>query len=56
MTKVTLRPHMQAAAYIRGPKHAYAGTLLHTQLRVQRHKKGKSFATTAEVWNKPHIV
>ena len=32
-----------AVAYVRGPKHADIGTLLHTQLRFQKHKKIQVF-------------
>ena len=56
MTKVALGPHMWAAACVRGSKHAYAGTLLCTLPRFQRHKKGKFFAIMTEVWNESHIV
>jgi len=53
---VALGPHTWAVVYIRGPKHAYAGTFLHTQLGFQKHGKCKSFAIVAEVWNESHIV
>ena len=55
-TKVALGPGMWVAAYIRGPKHVYAGTLLCMQLRFQKHEKGKFFAIMAEVWNESHII
>ena len=32
MTKEALGPHTRVAACVRGPKHAYAGMLLRTQL------------------------
>ena len=47
---------MWAAACVRGPKHAYVGTLLHKQLGFQRHKKGKFSTIMVEVWNESHIV
>ena len=53
---MALGPRMWAAAYIRGLKHAYTGTLLHMQLGFQRHKKGKFSIVIAEVWNESHIV
>ena len=56
MTKVALDPHTWATTCIRGPKHAYAGTLLCTQLGFQRHKKCKFSAIIVEVWNKSHII
>jgi len=53
---VALSPRTWAAAYIRGPKHTYAGTLLRTQLGFQKHKKGKFSAIMAEIWNESHFV
>ena len=49
MTKVAPNPQTWATACIRGPKHAYEGTLLRTQLGFQRHKKGKFSVIMAEV-------
>ena len=49
-------PCMWAAACVRGPKHAYAGTFLHTQLEFQKYEKGKFFAKIAKVWNESHII
>ena len=42
----------------RGPKHAYASTLLHTQLGFQKKnlRKGKFSAIMAEVWNESLII
>ena len=56
MTKVALGPRMWVAACVRGPKHAYTGTLLRTQLWFQRHRKCKFSAIMAEVWNESHII
>ena len=56
MTKVALGPRMWVAACVRGPKHAYTDTLLHTQLWFQRHRKCKFSAIMAEVWNDSHII
>ena len=47
---------MWATTCVRGPKHAYTGTLLHTQLGFQKHKKCKFSTIIAEVWNEYHIV
>ena len=56
MTKVALNPRTRIATYVHGPKHAYAGTVLRTQLGSQKHKKGKFSAIMAKVWNESHIV
>ena len=56
MNKVALSPRTWATACIRGPKHAYAGTFLHTQLGFQKYGKGKFSTIMAEVWNESHIV
>ena len=56
MTKVAIGPHTWTAAFIRGPKYAYVGTLLRTQLRFQRHKKCKFSTIMAEIWNESHII
>ena len=53
---MALGPHTWAVACVHKPKHAYIGTLLHMQLRFQKHKKGKFFAIMAEVWNESHII
>ena len=47
---------MWVAACVHGPKHAYASTLLHTQLGFQRYKKGKFSAIMVEVWNESYII
>ena len=52
MTKVALGPCTWAIACIRGPKHAFVGTLLCTQ----KHKEDKFSAIMVEVWNESHIV
>ena len=44
------------STYVRGPKHAYAGTFLHMQLRFQKHKKGKFSTIMVEVLNESHIA
>jgi len=54
MTKVALGPHTWTS--ICGLKHAYAGTLLHTQLGFQKNKKCKFSAIMAEVWNESCII
>ena len=41
---------------VHGPKHAYTGTFLHTQLRFQKYKKCKFSAIMVEVWNESHIA
>ena len=56
MTKEALDPRMWVAACIRGPKHAFTNILLCTQLRFQKHKKGKYSAIMTEAWNESHIV
>ena len=56
MTKVAIGSCMWVATCICGPKHAYAGTFLHTQLGFQKYGKCKFFAIIAEVWNESHIV
>ena len=56
MTKVALGPRMWAAACVHGPKHVYVGTLLHTQLKFQLHKKDKFSTIMAKVWNECYIV
>jgi len=56
MTKVAIGPHTWTVAFICGPKYAYAGTLLRTQLGFQRHKKCKFSAIMAEIWNESHII
>ena len=49
MTKEALGPCTWVAAYVCGPKHAYVGILLRTQLGFQKHIKGKFSAIIAEV-------
>ena len=56
MTKVAHGPRTWAAACVCGPQHGYTGTLLHTQLRFQRHKRDKFSAIMFEAWNESHIV
>ena len=56
MNKVALSPRTWAAACVRGPKHAYAGTFLHTQLGFQKYGKGKFIAIMAEVFNESHTI
>ena len=56
MAKVALGPHTWAAACINEPKHAYASTFLYTQLRFQKHGKGKFSAIMTEVWNESPII
>ena len=56
MSKAALDPRTWATAYIRGPKYAYTGTFLRTQLGFQKHEKVKFFAIMAEVWNESHII
>ena len=56
MTKVTLSLHTWVAACVNKLQHAYAGTFLRTQLRFQKHKKGKFFAIIVEIWNETDIV
>ena len=45
-----------ATTCVRGPKHAYAGTFLCTQLRFHKHEKCKISSIMAEIWNESHIV
>ena len=56
MTKMALGLRTWVVSYVHGPKHAYAGTVLRTQLGSQKHKKGKFSAIMAKVWNESHIV
>ena len=56
MTIVALGLRMWVMAYIRRPKHAYAGTLLCTKLGFQKYKKCKFSAIMVEIWNESHIV
>ena len=49
MTKVALGPRTWATAYVHGPKHAYGGTFLCTQLGFQKHGKENFFAIMAKV-------
>ena len=56
MTKKALGLCTWAAACVRGPKHAYAGTLLLMQLGFQKHEKDKFSTIMTEVWNEFHIV
>ena len=56
MTKVALGLRTWAAACLCGPKHAYAGTFLRTQLGFQKHKKDKFSVIMAKVWNESHII
>ena len=55
MTKVALDPRSWAVAYVCRPKHVYIGTLLHTLLGFQIHKKDKFFEIMVKVWNESHI-
>ena len=56
MTKVALDPRSWAVAYVCRPKHVYVGTLLHTLLGFQIHKKDKFSTIMAEDWNECYIV
>ena len=56
MTEVALGPPTWAMACIHGPKHAYIGTFLRTQLGFQKYEKWVFSAIMAEVWNESHIV
>ena len=56
MIKVVLDPRTWAKACVHGLKHAYAGTLLRTQLGFQKHKKCKFSAIVTEIWNESHII
>ena len=53
---MALGPRTWTIACVCGPKHAYVGTLLCTQLGFQRHKKDKFSTIIAEVWNESYIV
>ena len=53
---MALNSRLWAAACVRGPKHAYVGTLLGMQLGFQKHKKFKFFAIIAEVWNDSYTI
>ena len=56
MTKMALGLRTWVVSYVHGPKHAYAGTFLRTQLGFQKHAKCKFSVIMAEVWNEFHIV
>ena len=56
MTKVALGLHTWVITCVRKPKNAFVGKFLCTQLRFQKHKKGKFSSIMAEVWNESHIV
>ena len=44
------------AIYVRGPKHAYVGPFLRTQLGFQKQEKCKFSAIMTKFWNESHIV